>query len=57
MQAVGSIVQNYDTDQKFPLYGFGAKIPGMNEVSHLFALNGSIFQPEVFGIEQCINVY
>lgn len=27
IRAVGSILQNYDTDQKFPVYGFGAKLP------------------------------
>ena len=28
-----------------------------DEVMHCFALNGNIFDPEVIGIDQCINVY
>lgn len=27
INAVGNILQNYDTDKKFPTYGFGGRIP------------------------------
>jgi hypothetical protein len=56
MRAVGSILQNYDTDQKFPLYGFGGRLKGITgkNASHCFALNGNIFDPEVAGIEACV---
>ena len=27
IRAVGDIVQDYDTDKLFPVYGFGARIP------------------------------
>ena len=47
MQAVGAILQSYDTDQKFPLYGFGGKLLDSKAASHCFALNGNIFDPEV----------
>jgi hypothetical protein len=57
MQAVGSILQNYDTDQKFPLYGFGGTERNAAEVMHCFALNGNIFNPEVMGIDNCISAY
>ena len=57
MRAVGSILQNYDSDQKFPLYGFGGLLPGASKPSHCFALNGNIFDPEVAGIEQCVQTY
>ena len=47
MQAVGHILENYDSDQKFPLYGFGGKLKDGTAASHCFALNGNIFNPEV----------
>lgn len=46
------IVSYYDTDSYIPVYGFGAKLPPYyNSVSHLFALNGNIFEPEIDGVE------
>jgi hypothetical protein len=41
--AVGSIVQAYDYDKLFPVFGFGG-IPhfmGLKEVSHCFPLTGN----------------
>ena len=57
IRSVGSILQNYDNDQKFPVYGFGGKDPGTNTVSHCFALNGNIYAPEVYSVEGVVNVY
>lgn len=37
---VGGVLQFYDSDQKFPAYGFGAR-PIDGPVSHCFNLNGS----------------
>ena len=50
--SVGSILEQYDTDKMYPVYGFGGKnvISPFNKVSHCFALNGDIFKPEVQGI-------
>ena len=39
IRAVGSIVQDYDTDRLFPALGFGARIPPDGRVSHEFFLN------------------
>ena len=39
IRAVGSIVQDYDTDRMFPALGFGARIPPDGRVSHEFFLN------------------
>jgi len=48
---VGRILENYDSDKMFPVFGFGGKIPMLlDKVSHCFALNGNIFNPEVPGI-------
>ncbi|XP_063221686.1 copine-8-like isoform X2 [Bacillus rossius redtenbacheri] len=39
IQAVGSIIQDYDSDKMFPVLGFGAKIPPTGHVSHEFFVN------------------
>ncbi|KAL6067259.1 Copine-4 [Balamuthia mandrillaris] len=55
--AVGEILSHYDSDQMFPVYGFGAKIPPGGQVSHCFPLNGNYSDPEVPGIQGILNVY
>jgi hypothetical protein len=57
LKALGLILENYDTDKKYPIYGFGGKLPQQHSVCHCFALNGDIYDPEVQGIEGCINAY
>ena len=37
---VGEVIQFYDSDKRFPAWGFGGKIPG-GTISHCFNLNGS----------------
>ena len=39
IQAVGEIIQDYDTDKMFPALGFGARLPPDGKVSHEFFLN------------------
>jgi hypothetical protein len=54
--AVGRILENYDSDKMFPIFGFGGKVPMvLDKTSHCFALNGNIFNPEVPGIEGVIE--
>ena len=56
---VGSIVEPYDADKSFPVFGFGG-IPrhmGINSTSHCFALNGNPANPEIFGIANIIETY
>jgi len=58
IKAVGEILQYYDADKAIPLYGFGGVVPPMKEkVSHCFALNGDIFNPECNGITGIIESY
>jgi len=52
-----SILENYDKDKMFPIYGFGGKVPECQAVSHCFALNGDIFSPEVNGVNGVLNAY
>lgn len=43
---VGEVVQFYDSDRRFPAWGFGAKTFS-GSVSHCFNLNGSLTDSEV----------
>ena len=58
IRAVGEILQYYDSDKKYPVYGFGARLPpSLSHCSHCFALNGNIFDPEVSGVPGIIEAY
>ena len=58
IRGVGDILQYYDSDKRVPVFGFGAKMPPyFDVVSHCFALNGDIFDPEVKGIDKVVEVY
>lgn len=60
IHAVCSILQDYDADQMFPVYGFGGKLPNspdLNSASHNFALNGDFFSPEVNGTQGVLKAY
>ncbi|KAG0251739.1 Copine-9 [Mortierella polycephala] len=55
IRRVGGILQCYDTDNKIPVYGFGARING--QVSHAFPLNGDYVNPEVHGVDGILAAY
>lgn len=58
ISSVSRILENYDSDKRFSLLGFGARAPGLfDTTSHCFALNGDIFHPEVVGIQGVIESY
>ena len=61
LKSVGDILQYYDTDKQFPLFGFGARLPtnkrGSGAASHCFALNGNIFKPECNTLQGVLNAY
>lgn len=49
---VGPIVEPYDHDRLFPVFGFGG-IPrhmGINSTNHCFAMNGNPQNPDIPGI-------
>ena len=53
IQAVGSIIQDYDSDKLFPVLGFGALLPPHGMVSHEFFVNMNPTNPyckEITGI-------
>ena len=57
IQSVGSVLAPYDSDQLFPIWGFGARIPPSHAVSHCFPLTGSVDRPEVRGVEGMVEAY
>eukprot|EP00186_Timspurckia_oligopyrenoides_P003444 CAMPEP_0182442586 /NCGR_PEP_ID=MMETSP1172-20130603/1499_1 /TAXON_ID=708627 /ORGANISM="Timspurckia oligopyrenoides, Strain CCMP3278" /LENGTH=647 /DNA_ID=CAMNT_0024637531 /DNA_START=94 /DNA_END=2037 /DNA_ORIENTATION=+ len=58
IDAIGHVLQHYDTDKKFPVYGFGAVLGWRgDEKSHCFAVNGNESNPEVDGIEGIKRAY
>ena len=58
IQSVVDILQHYDADKKYPVYGFGARLPpSYSHTSHCFACNGDYFHPEVAGIDEIVRVY
>jgi Copine/C2 domain len=50
--AVGGVVARYDTDQKFPVWGFGAKYDGV--INHCFQVGPA---PELAGINGILDGY
>ena len=50
-------MEYYDSDRKFPVYGFGGKPFGESQVSHCFALNGNPGDPEVLGTHGILQIY
>jgi len=60
LKSVGDILQFYDTDKQFPTFGFGANLPfhkNSGHVSHCFALNGNICDPECDGLDGVLDAY
>uniref|UniRef100_A0A7S2PR51 C2 domain-containing protein n=1 Tax=Skeletonema marinoi TaxID=267567 RepID=A0A7S2PR51_9STRA len=52
ISAIGGIVAKYDSDQQFPVYGFGAKYDGV--VRHCFQVGNS---REVHGVAGILDAY
>merc|ERR1719454_437271 len=57
IRSVGDIVQDYDTDKMFPVYGFGARIPPNGQVSHMFPCNFNPQTPFLHGVDGIIAGY
>ncbi|XP_030503781.2 protein BONZAI 3 isoform X1 [Cannabis sativa] len=53
---VGEVIQFYDTDKRFPAWGFGGRKPD-GTVSHCFNLSGNETEFEVGGIEGIMTAY
>ena len=57
IKSVGNVLMPYDTGQKIPALGFGAKLPpNYAQASHCFSMNGKP-NPEVNGVAGILNAY
>ena len=52
----GNIVGYYDYDQKFPVFGYGAKLLGSEEVNHCFPINFDV-DPNIHTIQNVLLAY
>ncbi|XP_037612363.1 copine-3-like isoform X1 [Sebastes umbrosus] len=57
IQAVGNVIQDYDSNKMFPVFGFGAKLPPSWHVSHEFPINFNPANPFCAGIEGVVQAY
>ncbi|XP_026538848.1 copine-6 [Notechis scutatus] len=57
LSSVGEICQDYDSDKRFPAFGFGARTPPDFKVSHDFAINFDPENPECEKILGVIEAY
>jgi hypothetical protein len=55
IQVLGSLIGMYDTDQRFPLFGFGGEYHG--QVDHCFPVNGHDADPVVVGLDGILQAY
>ncbi|XP_068160120.1 copine-3-like [Antennarius striatus] len=55
--AVGNVIQDYDSNKMFPVFGFGAQIPPSWQVSHEFPINFNPANPFCAGIEGVVQAY
>ncbi len=53
ISAVGSILEEYDHDKQFPVYGFGGIINGTEQVSHCFPLT---FDPNHVEVDRVAGI-
>ncbi|POM70284.1 Copine-like protein, partial [Phytophthora palmivora] len=55
ISATGAILEPYDSDKRFPVYGFGGLVNGA--VNHCFPLTFDPSQPEVEGVGGILSAY
>ena len=57
IRACGDIISNYNTNQLFPVYGFGGIPEEKKEVSHCFNINFNYSDPNILGIGDIVGFY
>ena len=57
IKACGDIIGHYDSDELFPVYGFGGIPEGSDKVSHCFNVNMAKDDPNIHGIDNIIKFY
>ena len=54
---VGTILEAYDNDKQFPVFGFGGVPHGEHNANHCFPLNHNSKNPNVFTIPNVLELY
>ena len=54
---VGGILEAYDSDKFFPVFGFGGIPAGKQTVDHCFPLNFDENNPYVYGVQGILDIY
>uniref|UniRef100_A0A7S4DNV9 C2 domain-containing protein n=1 Tax=Lotharella globosa TaxID=91324 RepID=A0A7S4DNV9_9EUKA len=54
---IGNILTPYDTDNKYPVYGFGGRVKRTGQVEHCFPLTMNDYDPEVSGVGGVLQAY
>ena len=57
IRTLGGIISDYDTDKRFPVFGFGGLPSWLGKISHDFALNRHEEDPYIHTYEEIINTY
>uniref|UniRef100_A0A5K3EHE5 C2 domain-containing protein n=1 Tax=Mesocestoides corti TaxID=53468 RepID=A0A5K3EHE5_MESCO len=57
IQAVVEILQEYDSDEVFPAFGFGTRVGSDGRKSHLFPLTGDPQNPNCKGVGGVLSAY
>jgi hypothetical protein len=57
MISISDVVSEYDTDKNFPVFGFGAMLPGTSDANHFFHVNLGAPNPYLQGMQSVINCY
>ncbi|CAM9882540.1 unnamed protein product, partial [Ectocarpus fasciculatus] len=57
IQSVGGVLEYFDDDRRFPLYGFGGRPKKSRLASHCFAVNANEKDAEVEGIAGVLETY
>ncbi|XP_076805584.1 copine-9-like [Clavelina lepadiformis] len=57
IQVFGKLMENYDVENEFYSYGFGAKVGNPGKISHDFPLNLQSKNPVCFGVHNLIEAY
>jgi hypothetical protein len=58
IRSIGDILDNYDSDHRYPVYGYGGKLPpNYQVVSHCFNANMNPYDPYVQGVDGILQAY
>lgn len=57
IREIGGILEAYDTDKYFPVFGFGGVPNDKCKVNYCFPLTGDLQNPHVLGVQGILDIY